>query len=99
MGFIRKTITLTELLDRSVKTQVDELHNSNDRECSAEMESTRTALIQGEASGEAKYFDAESFKRKMRATPQSNKLEDLELNAIADSRANHLVIKVSLDDL
>ena len=99
MGFIRKTITLTELQDRSVKTQVDEVHNSNDRECSAEMESIRTALIQGEASGEAKYFDAESFKRKMRVTPQSNKLEDLELNAIADSRANHLVIKVSLDDL
>ena len=94
MGFIRKTITLTELQDRSVKTQVDEVHNSKDRECSAEMESIRTALIQGEASGEAKYFDAESFKRKMRATPQSNKL-----NAIADFRANHLVIKVSLDDL
>jgi antitoxin ParD1/3/4 len=99
MGFIRKNITLTELQDSSVKTQVDEVHNSNDRGCSAEMESIRTALIQGEASGEAKYFDAESFKRRMRATPQSNKLEDLELNTIADSRANHLVIKVSLDDL
>ena len=56
MGFIRKTITLTELLDRSVKTQVDELHNSNDRECSAEMESTRTALIQGEASRGGQVF-------------------------------------------
>ena len=99
MGFIRKTITLNELQDRSVKTQIDEVHNPNDRECSDEMGSIRSALIQGEASGEAKYFDAESFKRKMRATPQSNKLEDLELNAIADSRANHLVIKVSLDDL
>ena len=99
MGFIRKNITLNELQDRSVKTQIDEVHNSNDRECSDEMGSIRSALIQGEASGEAKYFDAESFKRKMRATPQSNKLEDLELNTIADSRANHLVIKVSLDDL
>ncbi len=28
-----------------------------------------------------------------------NKLEDLELNAIADARANQAVIKVSLDDL
>ena len=45
MGFIRKTITLTELQDRSVKTQVDEVHNSKDRECSAEMESIQTALI------------------------------------------------------
>ena len=99
MGFIRKTITLTELQDRSVKNQIDEVHNSNDRECSAEMESIRTALLQGEASGEAKCFDAESFKRRMRATPQSSKLEDLELNAIADSRANNLVIKFSLDDL
>ena len=99
MGFIRKTITLNELQDRSVKTQIDEVHSSNDRECSVEMGSIRTALIQGEASGEAKYFDAESFKRKMRAKHSSNKLEDLEFNAIADSRANHLVIKVSLDDL
>ena len=28
-----------------------------------------------------------------------NKLEDFELNAIADARANQAVIKVSLDDL
>ncbi len=99
MGFIRKNITLNELQDRSVKTQIDEVHNSNDRECSVEMELIRTALIKGEASGKAKHFDTESFKRKMRAKLPSNKLEDLELNAIADSRANHLVIKVSLGDL
>ena len=99
MGFIRKTITLTDLQDRSVKTQIDAGHYSNDSEHSAEMQSIRTALIKGEASEEAKHFDTESFKRKMRARLPSNKLEDLELNAIADSRANDLVIKVSLDDL
>ena len=99
MGFIRKTITLTDLHDRSLKAQIDTGHYSNDSERSAEMQSMRTALIKGDASGEAKHFDTESFKRKMRARLPSNKLEDLELNAIADSRANDLVIKVSLDDL
>ena len=99
MGFIRKTINLTDLQDRSVKTKIDAGHYSNDSERSAEMEHIRTALIKGEASGKAKHFDTESSKRKMRARLPSNKLEDLELNAIADSRANDLVIKVSLDDL
>lgn len=99
MGFIRKNINLTELQDCSIKTQIDEVHNSNDSECNAEMESIRTALIEGETNGEPKHLDAEAFKRKMHATPSSNKLEDLELNAIADLRANHSVIKVSLDDL
>jgi antitoxin ParD1/3/4 len=99
MGFIRKTITLTDLHDCSLKAQIDAGHYSNDSERSAEMEPIRTALIKGEASGKAQHFDTESFKRKMRAKLPSNKLEDLELNAIVDSRANNLVIKVSLDDL
>ena len=38
MGFIRKTITLTDLHDRSLKAQIDAGHYSNDSERSAEME-------------------------------------------------------------
>lgn len=76
MGTIRKTITLTEQQDRWVKMQIDAGHYTNDSECirdlirreqerSAELEAIRSALIEGEASGEPRRFDGAAFKRRM----------------------------------
>lgn len=39
-----------------------------EQERNAEIEAIRNALIQGEASGEPRRFDAAAFKQKMRAT-------------------------------
>ena len=79
MGTVRKTITLTDKQDSWIKAQIDAGHYTNDseyirdlirreQERSAEIEALRTALIEGEASGEAKPFDAGAFKQKMRAS-------------------------------
>ena len=76
MGTIRKTITLTEQQDRWVKMQIDAGHYTNDSECirdlirreqerCAELEAIRSALIEGEASGEPRRFDGAAFKRRM----------------------------------
>ena len=79
MGTVRKTITLTDQQDGWIKAQVDAGHYTNDseyirdlirreQERSAETEVIRAALIEGEASGEARPFDAGAFKQRMLAT-------------------------------
>ena len=79
MGTVRKTITLTDKQDGWIKAQVDAGHYTNDseyirdlirseQERSAETEAIRAALIEGEASGEARPFDAGAFKQRMLAT-------------------------------
>ncbi len=76
MGTVRKTITLTDKQDSWVKAQVDAGRYTNDseyirdlirreQERSAEIEAIRTALIEGEISGEPKTFDVDAFKQKM----------------------------------
>ena len=79
MGTVRKTITLTDQQDSWIKSQIEAGHYTNDseyirdlirreQERSAEIDAIRNALIEGEASGEAKPFDAAAFKRRMRVT-------------------------------
>jgi len=76
MATIRKTITLTEQQDGWVKAQIDAGHYTNDseyirdlirreQERSAQIEAIRSALIEGEASGEPQAFDAAAFKQRM----------------------------------
>ena len=78
MGTVRKTITLTDQQDNWIKAHINAGHYTNDSECirdlirreqerSFELEAIRTALIEGEASGDPKRFDAEAFKQKMLA--------------------------------
>ena len=73
---VRKTITLTEKQDGWIKAQIDAGHYTNDseyirdlirreQERSAEVDAVRAALIEGEASGEPRPFDAGAFKQKM----------------------------------
>ncbi len=79
MGTVRKTITLTDQQDGWIKAQIEAGHYTNDseyirdlirreQERSAEVEAIRTALIEGEASGEARPFDANAFKQRMLTT-------------------------------
>jgi antitoxin ParD1/3/4 len=76
MGIVRKTITLTDQQNSWIKAQIDAGRYTNDSEYirdlirreherSAEIEVVRLALIEGEASGEAKTFDVSAFKQKM----------------------------------
>lgn len=76
MGTIRKTITLTDTQDGWIKTQIEAGHYTNDseyirdlirreQERSAGIEAVRAALIEGEASGEPRPFDASTFKQRM----------------------------------
>ena len=76
MSTVRKTITLTEQQDSWVKAQINAGHYTNDseyirdlirreQERSAEIEAIRSALIEGEASGEPRLFDATAFKQRM----------------------------------
>jgi antitoxin ParD1/3/4 len=78
MATVRKTISLTEQQDNWVKAQINAGHYTNDseyirdlirreQERSAEIESIRAALIEGEASGEPRRFDPIAFKQKMLA--------------------------------
>ncbi|MDG4867871.1 type II toxin-antitoxin system ParD family antitoxin [Guyparkeria sp. 1SP6A2] len=78
MSTVRKTITLTDNQDSWVKAQIESGRYTNDseyirdlirreQERSVEMEAVRAALLEGEASGEPRGFDAEAFKRKMTA--------------------------------
>ena len=78
MGTVRKTITLTDKQDDWIKAQIAAGHYTNDseyirdlirreQERSAEVEAIRAALIEGEASGEPRSFDAKAFKQKMLA--------------------------------
>ena len=79
MGVVRKTITLTDQQDSWVKAQISAGHYTNDseyirdlirreQERSTEIEAIRNALIDGEASGEPRRFDAVTFKQRMRAS-------------------------------
>ena len=76
MGTVRKTITLTDQQNSWIKAQIDAGRYTNDSEYirdlirreherSAEIEAIRTALIEGETSGEPKAFDFSAFKQKM----------------------------------
>lgn len=78
MGTVRKTITLTDKQDDWIKAQIDAGNYTNDseyirdlirreQERSAQIEAIRAALMEGEASGEPRSFDAGAFKRKMLA--------------------------------
>ena len=78
MRTVSKTITLTDQQDEWIKAQIDEGHYIDDSECirdlirreqerSAETESIRAALLEGENSGEPQPFDATAFKKRMRA--------------------------------
>lgn len=78
MGTVRKTITLTDLQDQWIKAQIRAGHYANDSECirdlirreqerSAEIEAIRSALIEGEASGDPRVFDPAAFKQRMRS--------------------------------
>jgi len=80
MATVRKTITLTDQQDGWIKAQVDAGHYTNDSEYirdlirreqdrSAQIESVRASLIEGEASGEPQAFNVAKFKKRMRATP------------------------------
>jgi antitoxin ParD1/3/4 len=79
MTTIRKTITLTEQQDGWVKAQIEAGHYTNDseyirdlirreQERSAQIEAIRSALIEGEASGEPQSFDVDAFKQRMLGT-------------------------------
>lgn len=76
MATVRKTITLTDKQDGWIKAQIDAGHYTNDseyirdlirreQERSAAIENVRAALIEGEASGEPKAFDAGEFKQRI----------------------------------
>lgn len=76
MASVGKTITLTEQEDNWVKAQIEAGDYTNEseyirdlirreQERTAEIEAIRNALIEGEASGEPKRFDAAAFKQRM----------------------------------
>jgi antitoxin ParD1/3/4 len=76
MATVRKTITLTDQQDGWIKAQVDAGHYTNDseyirdlirreQERSAQIESVRASLIEGESSGEPQAFNAAKFKKRM----------------------------------
>ncbi|HAT30621.1 MAG TPA: type II toxin-antitoxin system ParD family antitoxin [Janthinobacterium sp.] len=76
MATVRKTITLSDQQDGWIKAQIDAGHYTNDSECirdlirreqerNAEVDIIRAALLEGEAGGEPRPFDAGAFKRRM----------------------------------
>lgn len=76
MATVRKTITLTDQQNAWVKSQIDNGSYTNDSELirdlirreqerTAEIESIRAALIEGEQSGEPQRFDPGGFKHRM----------------------------------
>lgn len=78
MATTRKTITVTEQQDDWIKAQIAAGDFTNESEYirdlirrdqarSADSESIRAALIEGERSGEPKAFNAGRFKRQMTA--------------------------------
>ena len=78
MGTVRKTITLTDKQDDWVKAQIEAGRYTNDseyirdlirreQERCAEIDVIRASLIEGEASGEPRPFDAGAFKQRMLA--------------------------------
>lgn len=78
MATIRKTITLTKQQDAWIAAQITAGNYTNDSEAirdlirreqerSAEVESIRQALIEGEQSGEPERFDFDGFLQRMNA--------------------------------
>lgn len=78
MATVRKTITITDQQDAWVKSQIENGNYTNDSEIirdlirreqerTAEIESIRAALIEGENSGEPRLFDPEAFKQRMQS--------------------------------
>jgi antitoxin ParD1/3/4 len=78
MATVRKTITLTEQQDAWIAAQITAGSYTNDSEAirdlirreqarSAEIESIREALIEGEQSGEPEAFDFAAFKQRKAA--------------------------------
>jgi len=78
MATVRKTITLTEQQDAWISAQIAAGSYTNDSEAirdlirreeerSAEIESIRQALIEGEQSGEPEPFDFAAFKQRKAA--------------------------------
>lgn len=76
MGTVRKTITLNDQQDKWIKARIEAGHYADESECiselirreqdrHAELDAVRTALIEGEASGEPAPFDVAEFKRRM----------------------------------
>ena len=76
MGTVRKTITVTDQQDHWIKAQIEAGHYTNDSECirdlirreqerSAELETIRAALREGESSGKPRPFDPAAFKQRM----------------------------------
>jgi antitoxin ParD1/3/4 len=76
MGTARKTVTLTDQQDNWVKAQINAGHYTNDseyirdlirreQERSAEIDTLRASLIEGETSGEPRRFDPAAFKQRM----------------------------------
>lgn len=78
MSTVRKTITLTAKQDDWIKAQIEAGRYTNDseyirdlirreQERRAELDVIRSALMEGEASGEPRPFDASAFKQRMLA--------------------------------
>ena len=78
MGTKRKTITITDSQDKWLKSQINAGGFTNDSEyirdlirrdqtSQADIEAIRTALIEGEESGEPQPFDVARFKSAMSA--------------------------------
>ncbi|MBK6638652.1 MAG: type II toxin-antitoxin system ParD family antitoxin [Rhodocyclaceae bacterium] len=76
MSTVRKTITLTDQQDNWIKAQIQAGHYTNDseyirdlirreQERSAQVETLRAALIEGENSGTPQPFDMQAFKARM----------------------------------
>jgi antitoxin ParD1/3/4 len=76
MGTVRKTITVTSQQDGWIKSQIEAGHYTNDseyirdlirreQERSAELEAIRSALKEGESSGNPQSFDPDAFKKRM----------------------------------
>jgi antitoxin ParD1/3/4 len=76
MSTTRKTITVTDQQDNWIKTQIAAGNFTNDSEyirdlirrdqaSKADIEAIRTALIEGENSGEPQPFDGDLFKQEM----------------------------------
>ncbi|WLG97535.1 type II toxin-antitoxin system ParD family antitoxin [Pseudomonas sp. FP198] len=76
MGTVRKTITVTDQQDGWIKSQIEAGHYTNDseyirdlirreQERSAELEVIRSALKEGESSGNPQSFDPDAFKKRM----------------------------------
>ena len=78
MSTVRKTITLTDQQDGWIKGQIQAGHYTNDseyirdlirreQERAAQIDTLRSALIEGENSGTPQPFDVQAFKARMAA--------------------------------